>query len=280
MGRRHQRGGGSAGPPGQARHRVGRVEPGTGRHQLREADLLRPRSACVRPVLDAADRALVKGRQPLRLRVRRGRRRSPGGVRQRAAQHLRRQPAGDRQPRPVRPLARDAACVRAAEDRRGRHQQRPVHPAAVPGGDQDPAIGGHQDRLQQGVPGRGHRLCADRDERREHEGRCVPAGLRRRADGVGLHPHVHPAALQPQGLHRDRRSRSGSGVPEGDRRAVERRGSDGPERLVSGLRQRRQPEDGPGICRQVRRQPVGRERRRRRGLLGGADRRPGRRRDA
>ena len=50
----------------------------------------------------------------------------------------------------------------ATQDRRLRDQRRPVHPAADPAGPEHHERGGDQDRLQQGVPGRGDRLRADR----------------------------------------------------------------------------------------------------------------------
>ena len=114
----HQQGGRPARPSGEARHRVGREQPGSGGDQLPEADLLRSRQAGVRAVLDAVDRAVLEGGQPLRLRVRRGRRRRAGRVRQRPAQHLRRQPAGHRQPRAVREVGRLAPGIASGRRRR------------------------------------------------------------------------------------------------------------------------------------------------------------------
>ena len=72
----------AARPPGQAGRALRRLEPGAGRHQLPEADRLQQGRARLRPVLDAADRSLGAHRGPLRLRVRRGRRRRAVGVRQ------------------------------------------------------------------------------------------------------------------------------------------------------------------------------------------------------
>ena len=45
---------------------------------------------------------------------------------------------------------------------------------------------------------------------RARKAEAVLLGLGRRSDGVGVRPRVHPAALQPQVVHRDRRPRSGS----------------------------------------------------------------------
>ena len=53
-----------------------------------------------------------------------------------------------------------------------------------------------------------------------------------------------------------------------------------PNGWYPGYAERRQPEDGQRVRRQVRRHPLRRERRRRRGVLGGPDRRPGGRRHA
>ena len=204
---------------------------------------------------------------------------APAGVRQRTAQRLRRQPAGGRQPGAVREVGRFAAGVRAPEDGGVRHQQRPVHPATDPAGAEDHAGGGNQDGLQQGVPGRGDRLHADRERGGEQQGRGGRARIGRRTDGVGVHPRLHPAALQPQGVHRHGGSRPGRRLREGGRGRQHRR-HHVPERLVSGVRQRREPEAGQRVRRQVRRNPVRRERRRRGGLLGRPGGRPGRRRDA
>ena len=219
VGRRHQQGRRPDGPPGQARHRLRRVEPGAGRDQLPEADLLRPRPARVRPVLDAADRAVLEGRQPLRVRVRRGRRRRAGGVRQRPEEHLRRQPAGDRQPHPVR----------ARGSRRCPPRERPKTAAVATSDDPftQPQIPAASKILQNAgikivynkvFPAEVTDYTPIATAVASTQGRGVPAGLGRRADGVGVHPHVHPAALQPQGVHRDRRSGPGRRVPEGDRR--------------------------------------------------------------
>ena len=69
-------------------------------------------------------------RRALRLRVRRGRRRRAGGVRRRPAQRVRRLDPGQGQPRHLRALGGVDARRAAAQDRRVRDRQRPVHPAA------------------------------------------------------------------------------------------------------------------------------------------------------
>ena len=72
----------------------------------------------------------------------------------------------------------DAARLGAAEDGRVRDERRSVHPAADPARREDHAGRRDQDRLQQGVPRRGHRLHADRRRGGEQQGRSRPARTR------------------------------------------------------------------------------------------------------
>ena len=118
--------------------------------------------ARVRTVLDAADGPVRARGGAVWLRVRRGCRRRPGGVRLRAEQRLRRLDPGQEQPRHVRTVDRLAAGGAATEDGGLRDGQRPVHPAADPGRAEHPRSRRSQDRLLEGLPGRGDGLHADR----------------------------------------------------------------------------------------------------------------------
>ena len=196
-----------------------------GHHQLQQADRLRSRRVRPRSVQHAADGARVEGRRALRLRVRRGRRRRPVGVRQRPAQRLRRQRPGGAQPDRVRPAgsaslpaserpktaayptSNDPFTAAAAAAGRRRSCRRPgvktvytkVFPAEVT--DFTPIA---------------NQIAADQARRRG-------ARLGRRADRLGVRPHLHPAALQPEVLHRDRRTRPGRRVREGGRQGQRER---------------------------------------------------------
>ena len=223
--------------PGQARHRLGRIEPGAGRHELQQADLLRPRPARVRPVLDAADRPGLEGRQPLRLRVRRGRRRRAGGVRQRPAQHLRRQRAGRRSTWSRSPSGwRRCRALGAAEDGRVRDQstirsrsrrsRSPRRSCRRPGSRPSTA---------RCSPPRSPTTRRSPPQVAQQQGRGGGARLGRRADRVRVRPRIHPAALQPEVVHRDRGARPGRGVREGGRRSGNENGDLRPKRLVRRL---------------------------------------------
>ena len=238
--------------------------------QLPEADRLRPRCARVRTVLVAADGSRGPDRRALRLRVRRGRGRRADGVRRRTAQRLRRVDPGQGQPRDVRPVDRVAADVEAPEDGRLRDRQRPVHAAAVARSPRRSSrTAGVKTVLNKVFP-EPRSPTTPRSPARSPRANARPGRARigRRPDRLGLHARVHPAALQPQGVHRDRRARPGRAVRQGGRHRQRERHLRA-QRLVRRLQEGRLREDGQGVHRQVRRQrPSERQRRRRRGLLG------------
>ena len=96
-------------PPHQPQDPLRRELADAGRHQLQHADRVRPRRARVRALQQPADHAELEGRRALRLRLRRGRRRRPIGIRRRPAQRLRRQRARGAEPDRVREVGRLAA---------------------------------------------------------------------------------------------------------------------------------------------------------------------------
>ena len=189
-------------------------------------------------LLTAARRA---GRGALRLRVRRGRGRRSVGVRRRvcttSSTSRSRSRTTSSRSRSGSPRCRPS---QRPEDGRLRDGQRPVHAAAAAGRAEDPPERGRQDRAQQGVPRGGHRLHGDRRPGRLDRRAGGAPRLGRRADRVGVRPHLHPAALQPEGVHRHRRPRPGRAVRQGGRPRQRERDLR-PQRLVRRLQEGRQP---------------------------------------
>ena len=263
-----------AGAPDQARDPLRRLEPRPGRHQLQQADRLRQGRARVRAVLDAADRARRAGRGRYGYAFVEGAGGAPSVFGDGLHNVFDVVVPVERQPRHVRAVARVAAAARAAR------RPPPTRPSTTRSPSRSSRSaqkilqnGGRQDRLQQGVPGRGHRLHADRRPRSPRP--SAQAVLLGSVDVPTVSAFVHTFIQQ----HYNPKAFIATAGPDQGAAFVKAVGTGNengifvPERLVRRLPEGRQPEDGQGVHRQVRRHAVRGQRRRRRGVLG----RPGRR---
>ena len=173
-----------------------------------------------------------------------------------------------------------AAREPAAEDGRLRDGQRPVHPAADPGRTEHPAGRRRQDRVLEGVPGRGDRLHADRHADGLDEGRRRRPRLGRRADRVRVRPLLRPAALQPEGVHRHRRPDQGAAFVKAVGAGEHRAAIFVPNGWYGGFQKADSQQMVKAYIAKYGGSPVGHQRRRRRGLLRRPGDGPGGRRDA
>ena len=183
----------------------------------------------------------------VRLRPGRGRGRGAFGVRQPGqpdgSQRVRRQPADRGRADPVRQLGRLAAARPAAEDGGLPDGRRPVRRPAGPARPAEAAGTRGQDGVLEDLPGRERLVQACRRPGGRHRRAGRGPRLHRRPHRGRVHAGVRAAALQPEDVHL--RGRPGPG------RRVHLRGGqgqrdrdDGAQRLVPGLREPGQPEDG------------------------------------